>query len=109
MSEKQIKQDDLDDIIGIAEQFKLADADQLSFEEVSKVAKELDIPVEYLQKAITEQKRRKALAKQQELRISANTQSMSLLRLLSMTIWGRTNTTGTLEIPVRTRREGSFD
>ena len=66
MSSKDLKYDDLDDIIGLAEQLKLQDADKLSFEEISKVAKELDIPVEYLQKAITEQKRRKELAEKQK-------------------------------------------
>ena len=65
MTNKNIDVDDLDDIIGIAERLQEEDTDKMSFEEIAAVAKELDISVEYLQKAIDELKKKRLLEEQE--------------------------------------------
>lgn len=71
MTEKQLKYDDLDDIIGIADKLQQSDAeaDKMTFAEIQRVADELNIPTKYLQRAIEELKSRKEREQQQQIEV----------------------------------------
>ena len=53
---------DVDDIIGVAAELQAVDAERLSVEELGEVARDLDIPEEYVGPAVAELRRRRAAA-----------------------------------------------
>jgi len=59
---RDIDYEDVDDIIGVAAELQAVDSERLSVEELHEVARDLDIPEQYVGPAITELRRRRAAA-----------------------------------------------
>ena len=58
---REVDYEDVDDVIGIAAEMQSLDADRLSVEELEAVAKDLEIPAQYVGPAVVELRRRRAL------------------------------------------------
>lgn len=59
---REVDYSDVDDVIGIASELQDLDSDRLSVEELEAVAKDLEIPTEYVGPAVAELRRRRAVA-----------------------------------------------
>lgn len=59
---RDIDYEDVDDIIGVAAELQAVDAERLSVEELGEVARDLDIPEQYVGPAVDELRRRRAAA-----------------------------------------------
>jgi len=59
---REVDYQDVDDVIGIAAEMQNLDQDRLSVEDLEAVAKDIEIPTEYVRPAIEELRRRRAEA-----------------------------------------------
>lgn len=57
---REVNYEDVDDVIGIASELQELDADRLSVEELEAVAKDLEIPAQFVAPAVQELRRRRA-------------------------------------------------
>ncbi|PKN57412.1 MAG: hypothetical protein CVU56_11155 [Deltaproteobacteria bacterium HGW-Deltaproteobacteria-14] len=59
---RDVDYEDVDDVIGVASELQAVDAERLSVEELTEVARDLDIPQQYVGPAVAELRRRRAAA-----------------------------------------------
>ena len=78
--------EDVDDIIGIAAEMKEADTDQLTVEELEEVASELEIPTQYVKRAIETLKARREADLEAEVQATQRRRQVRLYTLVSVSI-----------------------
>lgn len=87
---RQVDYEDVDDVIGIASELQELERDRLSVEDLKEVARDLEIPEQYVQPAVAELERRRqaalvAAAKKARVRRAAIVSAVVVVGLLG--IW----------------------
>ena len=81
-----VKSDDVDDIIGIAEQLKERDTETLTVDDMVEIAGELDIEVEYVEKAIHHLKHQRLAEQEKEKQAQIRWQKYKKLGAVALAV-----------------------